>query len=195
MRLWRLSSERRARDFDGGYGVSNDGRWNTRGRPVTYCSTVPSLAALEKRVHVTDPTLLPPQVMVAYELPDGISRRTIDIQTFRRTGRHTRRTHRPLVIGGSIRWQRSCFSSLQSSCQLQTRSIAMYSSIIGQRALLRSKLRRSRHSQSIRDYSDHNGTVELVRRQRGDRSLDEAYADSSDYIIVGAGTAGCVLAN
>ncbi len=116
-------------------------------------------------------------------------------QTFRRTGRHTRRTHRPLVIGGSIRWQRSCFSSLQSSCQLQTRSIAMYSSIIGQRALLRSKLRRSRHSQSIRDYSDHNGTVELVRRQRGDRSLDEAYADSSDYIIVGAGTAGCVLAN
>jgi RES domain-containing protein len=79
MRLWRLSSERRARDFDGGYGVSNDGRWNTRGRPVTYCSTVPSLAALEKRVHVTDPTLLPPQAMVAYELPDGISKRTIDI--------------------------------------------------------------------------------------------------------------------
>jgi RES domain-containing protein len=34
MRLWRLSSERRARDFDGGYGLSNDGRWNSRGRPV-----------------------------------------------------------------------------------------------------------------------------------------------------------------
>jgi RES domain-containing protein len=79
MRLWRLSSERRARDFDGGYGISNDGRWNTRGRPVTYCSTVPSLAALEKRVHVTDPSLLPPQVMVAYEVLDGISKRTIDI--------------------------------------------------------------------------------------------------------------------
>ena len=79
MRLWRLSSERRARDFAGGYGLSNDGRWNTRGRPVTYCSTVPSLAALEKRVHVTDPALLPPQAMVAYELPDGISNRTIEI--------------------------------------------------------------------------------------------------------------------
>jgi RES domain-containing protein len=78
MRLWRLSSERRAHDFDGGYGLSNDGRWNTRGRPVTYCSTVPSLAALEKRVHVTDPALVPPQVMVAYELPDGISTHTID---------------------------------------------------------------------------------------------------------------------
>jgi len=79
MRLWRLSSERRARDLDGGYGVSNDGRWNTRGRPVTYCSTVASLTALEKRVHVTDPALLPPQVLVAYELPDGISSRTIEI--------------------------------------------------------------------------------------------------------------------
>jgi RES domain-containing protein len=79
MRLWRLSSERRARDFDGGYGVSNDGRWNTRGRRVTYCSTVASLTALEKRVHVTDPALLPPQILVTYELPDSISRRTIEI--------------------------------------------------------------------------------------------------------------------
>src|ERR1700731_4045058 len=73
MLLWRLSSARRATDFDGGFGIFNDGRWNTRGRPVTYCATVPSLAALEKRVHVADPALLPPQVMVAYYLPDGIS--------------------------------------------------------------------------------------------------------------------------
>lgn len=77
MRLWRLSSERHAHNFDGGYGLSNDGRWNTRGRPVTYCCTVPSLAALEKRVHVNDPSLLPAQVLVAYELPDSISKRTI----------------------------------------------------------------------------------------------------------------------
>jgi RES domain-containing protein len=79
MRLWRLSSERRARDFNGGYGVSNEGRWNTRGRPVTYCSTVPSLTALEKRVHVADPALLPPQVLVTYEIPDSISSRTIAV--------------------------------------------------------------------------------------------------------------------
>jgi len=79
MRLWRLSSERRAREFDGGYGLANDGRWNTRGRPVTYCSTVASLTALEKRVHVSDPALLPPQMLVAYDLPDGLSRRTIEI--------------------------------------------------------------------------------------------------------------------
>jgi RES domain-containing protein len=79
MRLWRLSSARRARDFDGGYGLSNDGRWNTKGRPVTYCSTVPSLAALEKRVHVTDPGLLPPQTIVEYDVPDEIPMRTIEI--------------------------------------------------------------------------------------------------------------------
>ena len=79
MRLWRISSERHARDLDGGYGVANDGRWNTRGRPVTYCSTVPSLAALEKRVHVSDPAILPRQALVAYDLPDDASRRVIAI--------------------------------------------------------------------------------------------------------------------
>jgi RES domain-containing protein len=79
MRLWRLSSARRARSFDGGYGVAYDGRWNSRGRPVTYCSTVPSLTATEKRVHVTDPGLLPPQVMVAYDVPDDVPIRTLSI--------------------------------------------------------------------------------------------------------------------
>ena len=72
MRLWRLSSLRRARDFDGGYGLSNSGRWNTIGRSVTYCSTVPSLTALEKRVHVTNTNLLPPQALVEYDVPDDI---------------------------------------------------------------------------------------------------------------------------
>ena len=72
MRLWRLSSLRRAGDFDGGYGLANSGRWNSIGRPVTYCSTVPSLSALEKRVHVTDSSLLPPQAMVEYAVPDDV---------------------------------------------------------------------------------------------------------------------------
>jgi RES domain-containing protein len=79
MQLWRLSSSRHARDFDGGYGLSNNGRWNTKGRPATYCCTVPSLAALEKRVHVTDPELLPPQALVEYRLPDDIPAHTIAI--------------------------------------------------------------------------------------------------------------------
>ena len=79
MRLWRLSSARRARDFTGSYGLLHSGRWNTAGHPVTYCSTVPSLAALEKRVHVTDAGLLPPQSMVEYEAPDDLPQRTIDL--------------------------------------------------------------------------------------------------------------------
>jgi RES domain-containing protein len=72
MRLWRLSSLRRARDFDGGYGLASSGRWNTTRRPVTYCSTVPSLTALEKRVHVTDASLFAPQALVEYSVPDDV---------------------------------------------------------------------------------------------------------------------------
>lgn len=79
MRLWRLSSVRRARDFDGGYGLLNNGRWNTRGRQVTYCATTPSLAALEKRVHVTDPSLFPPQLMVEYDAPDDLPMRVLPL--------------------------------------------------------------------------------------------------------------------
>ena len=79
MRLWRLSSVRHARDFTGGYGLFNNGRWNTVGRPVTYCATVPSLAALEKRVHVTDAADLPPQALVAYDVPDDIAVRNVEI--------------------------------------------------------------------------------------------------------------------
>jgi RES domain-containing protein len=77
VRLWRLSSARHALAFDGGYGLLYNGRWNTKGRPVTYCATVPSLAALEKRVHVVDPALLPEQVMVEYEVPDDLAKREI----------------------------------------------------------------------------------------------------------------------
>jgi RES domain-containing protein len=79
MRLWRLSSARRARDFGGGYGLAHSGRWNTPGRPVTYCASVPSLAALEKRAHVRDPRLLPPQVMVEYDVPDDLDVRRVEL--------------------------------------------------------------------------------------------------------------------
>jgi RES domain-containing protein len=74
MRLWRLSNVRYAREFDGGYGLAFNGRWNTIGRAVTYCSTVPSLCALEKRVHFTDPDLLPEQIMVEYEAPEDLAK-------------------------------------------------------------------------------------------------------------------------
>src|SRR5438067_8657794 len=77
MRLWRLSDARYAEIFDGGYGLAYDGRWSTRGRPVTYCSTVPSLCALEKRAHVGDPDLMPAQIMLEYDAPDDLAKTEI----------------------------------------------------------------------------------------------------------------------
>lgn len=79
MRLWRLSNARHARTFDGGFGLVSGGRWNSVGRRVTYCSTVPSLCALEKRVHYRSPDLLPAQIMVEYLVPDDLPRSEIGI--------------------------------------------------------------------------------------------------------------------
>jgi RES domain-containing protein len=81
MQLWRLSTSHHARSFSGGYGLSYNGRWNTVGRAVTYASTVASLTALERRVHVNDPSLLPPLVMVEYDVPDRIPIATISMSS------------------------------------------------------------------------------------------------------------------
>lgn len=78
MRLWRVSSARHARDFDGGYGLLHSGRWNTPPRPVTYCSTSPALALLEKRVHSADPVNLPHLALVEYDAPDDLPERRIE---------------------------------------------------------------------------------------------------------------------
>ena len=79
MVLWRLSGERHARAFDGGYGLLYEGRWNTAGRAVTYCATSPSLCVLEKLVHIEDPELVPALIMVRYQVPDGLGVETISI--------------------------------------------------------------------------------------------------------------------
>jgi RES domain-containing protein len=73
MLLWRLSGVAHARAFDGGYGLLFDGRWNTVGHPITYCSTSPALCVLEKLVHIEDPTLLPALMMVRYDVPDDLA--------------------------------------------------------------------------------------------------------------------------
>ena len=73
MRLWRLAGAAYAERFDGGYGLDHEGRWNERGRPVTYCSTGPALCVLEKLVHVEDTGLLPDDTMlIRYDVPDGV---------------------------------------------------------------------------------------------------------------------------
>ncbi len=73
MLLWRLSGTAHATTFDGGYGLLFDGRWNTVGQPVTYCSTSPALCVLEKLVHIEDPTLFPALMMVRYDVPDDLA--------------------------------------------------------------------------------------------------------------------------
>lgn len=73
MRLWRLSGATYASRLDGGYGLESDGRWNTRGRAVTYCSTGPALCLLEKLVHIDDLSLIPDDTMlVHYDAPDDV---------------------------------------------------------------------------------------------------------------------------
>jgi RES domain-containing protein len=79
MVLWRLSGKQHAHSFDGGYGLRYDGRWNTAGHAITYCSTSPSLCVLEKLVHVQDPELMPQLVMVRYEVPDNLRVETISV--------------------------------------------------------------------------------------------------------------------
>ena len=71
MYLWRLSEADFAERFDGGYGLLHDGRWNSRGRPVTYCATGPALCLLERLVHVKDVSRLPEDsTLVQYHAPD-----------------------------------------------------------------------------------------------------------------------------
>ena len=73
MRMWRLSGADYAERFDGGFGLFHDGRWNTRGRPITCCATGPALCLLEKLVHIEDARLLPDDtVLVRYDVPDDL---------------------------------------------------------------------------------------------------------------------------
>ena len=81
MRLWRLAGADTAARLDGGYGIAHEGRWNSRGRPVTYCSTGPALCLLEKLVHVGDVGLVPDDtVLVRYEVPDEVAIEDVRIE-------------------------------------------------------------------------------------------------------------------
>jgi RES domain-containing protein len=78
MLIWRLSTAQFANVFDGGYGVFNSGRWNSKGNRITYCATSPSLCVLEKLVHIEDSALLPPLKMIAYDVPGEVIRQRTD---------------------------------------------------------------------------------------------------------------------
>ena len=100
MLLWRLSGRQHAAVFDGGYGLSFDGRWNTAGHAVTYCATSPSLCLLEKLVHIEDPALLPDLIMVTYDVPDSLAIEIIELADLPSDWRHQEAlTHRVAMLG------------------------------------------------------------------------------------------------
>lgn len=72
MILWRSCNASLSGIFDGTGGMLSAGRWHSRGQPITYSASVPSLTLLERLVHVEDPDLLPPLAIVAYEAPDDL---------------------------------------------------------------------------------------------------------------------------
>ena len=73
MRIWRLSGVDYAKRFDGGFGFHYNGRWNERGRSISYCATGPALCVLEKLAHIEDTGMLPDDtVLVRYDVPDDL---------------------------------------------------------------------------------------------------------------------------
>jgi len=110
MVLWRLSDLQHARAFDGGFGLLFDGRWNTVGHAITYCSTSPSLTVLEKLVHVQDPDLLPMMAMVRYAVPDDLAIEVTsvgDLPSDWRVRLAEEQRHNILPVDLSVRWHLS----------------------------------------------------------------------------------------
>lgn len=75
MRLWRVARAAHAPSgtaaFDGIGGLSVDGRWHTRGRPIVYTARTESLAKLEALVHLK-PAIAPRLVLVEATIPDAL---------------------------------------------------------------------------------------------------------------------------
>src|SRR6267378_4897405 len=75
VKLWRVARAAHATSgpaaFTGIGGMSVDGRWHTRGRPIVYTARTESLAKLEALVHL-NPTIAPRLVLVEATIPDHL---------------------------------------------------------------------------------------------------------------------------
>ena len=75
MKVWRVARARHAPTgsaaFSGAGGLSFDGRWHSRGRPIVYAASAESLAKLEALVHYL-PVLGAALVIVEAVLPDDL---------------------------------------------------------------------------------------------------------------------------
>src|SRR2546428_9771967 len=75
VKLWRVARAAHAASgpaaFNGIGGLSVDGRWHTRGRPIVYTARTESLAKLEALVHLKT-ALAPRLVLVDATIPDAL---------------------------------------------------------------------------------------------------------------------------
>src|SRR5712664_557056 len=75
VKLWRVARAAHSTSgpaaFNGIGGLSVDGRWHTRGRPIVYTARTESLAKLEAQVHFK-PAIAPRLVLVQATLPDAL---------------------------------------------------------------------------------------------------------------------------
>jgi RES domain-containing protein len=80
LRLWRIYRRTHGPSVDGTGGFFAGGRWSKRGHRVVYFSDTPSLAVLEKLVHL-DPDFLEDHLLGLFEL-DQESRGVEDLRSF-----------------------------------------------------------------------------------------------------------------
>jgi RES domain-containing protein len=76
--VWRFS---RHESLDGRGGLLASARWHTRGREILYCAPNPATAVLEILVHsqVREPAALSRHRFIKLEIPDEISRDSVDV--------------------------------------------------------------------------------------------------------------------
>ena len=80
MWIWRISTAKFADRFDGGFGLYQSGRWNDKGRRITYCATGPALCALDKLAQSQEFGLFPDNTrLVRYSVPDDIKIESVDM--------------------------------------------------------------------------------------------------------------------
>ena len=98
MRVWRIS-RREHRSFDGAGGRIANARWNRRGAPVVYTAGSLALAALEFLVHLPPDLNLKGLVAVSADIPESVSRETIEIFKFPAEWRDIRHVDRLRDLG------------------------------------------------------------------------------------------------
>jgi RES domain-containing protein len=85
MHLYRLTKKNHA-SLDGAGGLFMAGRWNEKGIRVVYMSVSRSLTILENLVHISDPTLIPPDmVIMTIDIPDDIGIEVLDEKKLTKT--------------------------------------------------------------------------------------------------------------